>query len=55
MFFAAFARAPQKHELQRWITAAREFATEPDLMQDEAAWTQLAHTFFNTQEFIHYR
>jgi hypothetical protein len=55
MFFAAFARIPQKHELQRWITVAREFATEPDLMQDEAAWTQLAHTFFNTQEFIHYR
>jgi hypothetical protein len=55
MFFAAFARAPQKHELQQWTTAAKHFSTTPDLMQDEAAWTHLAHTFFNTQEFIHYR
>ncbi|MEI7461260.1 MAG: DUF1553 domain-containing protein [Pirellula sp.] len=55
MFIAAFARAPQKHELQQWTTAAKDFSTTPDLMKDEAAWTQLAHTFFNTQEFIHYR
>jgi hypothetical protein len=24
-------------------------------MADEAAWAQLAHTVFNTKEFIHYR
>ena len=35
--------------------AARDFATTPDLLHDEAAWTQLAHAIFNTQEFIHYR
>ncbi len=55
MFIAAFARAPRPHELQQWTAAAKDFSTTPDLMQDEAAWTHLAHTFFNTQEFIHYR
>ena len=55
MFIAAFARAPQASELQQWTAAAREFATTPDLLHDEAAWTQLAHSIFNTQEFIHYR
>jgi hypothetical protein len=24
-------------------------------MADEAAWAQLAHTVFNTKEFLHYR
>lgn len=55
MFIAAFARAPQPGELQQWTAAAREFATTPDLLHDGAAWTQLAHALFNTQEFIHYR
>ena len=30
-------------------------ATTPNLLHNEAAWTQLAHAIFNTQEFIHYR
>ena len=55
MFIAAFARAPQPGELQQWKAAAQDFATTPDLLHDEAAWTQLAHAIFNTQEFIHYR
>jgi hypothetical protein len=55
MFMAAFARAPQPGELQQWTAAARDFATTPDLLHDEVAWTQLAHALFNTQEFIHYR
>jgi mono/diheme cytochrome c family protein len=55
MFIRAFARAPQPSELQQWTAAAREFATTPDLLRDEAAWSQLAHALFNTQEFIHYR
>ena len=54
MFLQAFARAPQPGELQRWTAAARDFSTT-DLLHDEAAWTQLAHAIFNTQEFIHYR
>jgi hypothetical protein len=55
MFARAFARQPQPAELQQWTTAARDFATTPDLLHDEAAWTQLAHAIFNTQEFIYYR
>ena len=54
MFLEAFARAPQPGELQQWTAAARDFSTT-DLLHDEAAWTQLAHAIFNTQEFIHYR
>ena len=55
MFARAFARPPQLAELQQCTTATRDFATTPDLLHDEAAWTQLAHALFNTQEFIHYR
>jgi mono/diheme cytochrome c family protein len=55
MFIQAFARAPQPAELQQWTAAARDFATTPEILHDEAAWTQLAHALFNTQEFIHYR
>ena len=54
MFMAAFVRAPQPDELQQWTAAARDFSTT-DLLHDEAAWTQLAHALFSTQEFIHYR
>ena len=57
MFVAAFARAPTEAEVKRWTTAARDFATPgtADLMKDEAAWSQLAHAFFNAKEFIYYR
>lgn len=55
MFLRAFARPPHPAELQQWTTTARDFATTSDLLRDEAAWTQLAHAIFNTQEFIHYR
>ena len=55
MFIRAFARAPQPAELQQCTAAARDFATTTDLLHDEAAWAQLTHAIFNTQEFIHYR
>lgn len=55
MFIAAFARVPAPAELPQWKATAQDFATTPDLLHDEAAWTQLAHAIFNTQEFIHYR
>ncbi len=55
MFHRAYSRAPQPPELAQWTAALRDFATTADLMHDEAAWTQLAHAMFNTQEFIHYR
>ncbi len=57
MFVAAFAREPLPAETQRWTAALADFATPAcsDLMQDEAAWAQLAHAIFNTKEFIYFR
>jgi hypothetical protein len=57
MFVQAFGREPQDDELSRWTAAARDFATPNGgaLMQDEAAWAQLAHALFNTTEFLFYR
>ena len=55
MFVQSFARTPQPGELERWTAAFRDFASSTDALKDEAAWTQLAHAIFNTQEFIHYR
>jgi hypothetical protein len=57
MFVQAFGREPLEDERQRWTAAVHDFAN-PDggkLMQDEAAWAQLAHTLFNTTEFLFYR
>ena len=55
MFIDAFGREPQAAELKRWAASVRSFATTGEIMRDQAAWAQLAHTLFNTQEFIHYR
>ena len=55
MFVHAFARMPRPSELEQWTSAFRDFASSTDTLNDEAAWTQLAHAIFNTQEFIHYR
>ena len=55
MFRRAYSRTPQPPELEIWSAAVRDFTTSADMMKDEAAWAQLAHTIFNTQEFIHYR
>jgi hypothetical protein len=54
MFVEAFGRGPQDDERSRWSAAARDFATPNGgaLMQDEAAWAQVAHALFNTTEFI---
>ena len=56
MFVTAFGREPDSGELQRWAAALRDFAAPGvgDVMKNEAAWTQLAHAFFNTKEFIYY-
>ena len=57
MFVQAFGREPQDDESQRWTAALRDFTTPNggELMQDEATWSQLAHAFFNTTEFLFYR
>jgi len=57
MFAQAFGRAPQAAELKRWTAALSDLAAPNggDLMKDEAAWSQLAHAFFITPEFIYHR
>lgn len=57
MFVSAFARAPAEAEVTRWTDAARAFATPGhlSLMNDESAWSQVAHAIFNTKEFLYYR
>ena len=60
MFVAALGRKPKDDtERHQWIGLLKQMATLPDdssnLMADEQAWTQLAHTLFNSKEFIYYR
>jgi hypothetical protein len=57
MFVQAFARRPDEQELRNWTAAARSLALPEGgaLLEDMEAWTQLAHSFFNTTEFLFYR
>jgi len=57
MFVQALGRSPQDDERSRWTAAVSNFASSNDgeLMHDQAAWAQLAHTLFNTTEFLFYR
>jgi len=53
MVVAAFGRHPKESERNRLEGLLRAVCTEDDPMMDQAAWAQLAHTIFNTKEFIH--
>ena len=55
MFQAAFGRNPTERESERWLAAAREMAGEGPLADNAQVWKELAHTVFNTKEFIYYR
>jgi hypothetical protein len=57
MFVQAFARNPDEKELRLWTVAARSLASPEggELLENEGAWTQLGHAFFNTTEFLFYR
>jgi hypothetical protein len=57
MFLEAFGRWPNAQELQRWQKALVEFSepSQGDHDRNPAAWQHLAHTFFNTKEFMYYR
>ncbi len=55
MFVTAFGRSPTDSEKVKWTALLQSVVTLPDVMADEAAWAQLAHTIFNSQEFIYYR
>lgn len=55
MFLAALGRLPGEWERARWASLFRELSSASDPMADETAWSQLAHTLFNTKEFLYYR
>jgi hypothetical protein len=62
MFLAALNRPPSEAELQRWNAALARFDAESAPpgqsgapLANEAAWTQIAHAFFNAKEFLYYR
>ncbi len=55
MFIQALGRTPDEQELKNWTNAVTGFSASGDTMSDRQAWTELAHTMFNTKEFIYYR
>jgi len=56
LFRTAFGREPDPAELARWNNALRELAGESeDVMTSPDLWTEVAHTLFNSKEFIYYR
>jgi hypothetical protein len=56
LFRTAFGRDPDPEELARWNTTLRELAGKPeDVMTSPDLWTEVAHTLFNSKEFIYYR
>ena len=55
MFKQAFARGPSKDELVAALEFLRNQAAthgHGEWSQSETAWTDLAHVFFNTKEFM---
>ncbi|MFK5922227.1 MAG: PSD1 and planctomycete cytochrome C domain-containing protein [Verrucomicrobiota bacterium] len=55
MFVKAFARQASPEESQRWLRALEDFSQNKDTMNDQKAWTEIAHALFNTKEFIYHR
>jgi hypothetical protein len=60
MFRRALSREATTEELSRWADAARDFAEaeqipESDRLTSKSLWQSLAHTMFNTKEFLYVR
>ncbi len=64
MFQRAFGRKPTGADLERWTKAARDFAglyqdlpgaPRTDMMKSLAVWKEMAHTIFNSKEFLYVR
>ncbi len=55
MFIAAYARMPQEQERAQWLAYVDELSGSGDATSERLVWSQVAHTMFNTQEFIYYR
>ena len=60
MFLKALGRIASSEELSRWSEAARDFASEEmipeqDVLSNQAVWQTIAHAMFNTKEFLYVR
>jgi hypothetical protein len=60
MFLKAFSRRATSEETSRWAQAAREIAAEQglsegEMLRDQGLWKTLAHSVFNTKEFLYVR
>jgi hypothetical protein len=55
MVVAAWGRQASDSERNQLEALLREVSAQDDLMMDQEAWVHLAHTLFNTKEFIHTR
>jgi hypothetical protein len=58
MFLDALGRPPSNEELDRWRSLATRLAEQhqvaaADVLASEAVWKDVAHTFFNTKEFLY--
>ena len=58
MFERAFGRQPDSEELARWMSAVQDFAEfhkvdEAEILGSSEIWMDVAHTIFNTKEFIY--
>ena len=55
MFLQAFSRRPSDEELRAWKALVDEFAGTNEQQTNSTAWAAVAHTIFNTAEFLYYR
>ena len=60
MFVKALGRDASSEELSRWSQAARDFASEEkipeqEVLRSQSVWQTMAHAMFNTKEFLYVR
>ena len=60
MFSKAFGRHASSEELSRWAEAVRDFAAaeqiaDADQLSSQSIWQTMAHSMFNTKEFLYLR
>jgi hypothetical protein len=58
MFLDALGRPPSADELARWRSLVSKLGAEhsialPDILASTTVWKDVAHTFFNTKEFLY--
>ena len=58
MFLEALGRPPSNEDLARWRSLAARLAAQhqvaaQDVLASKAVWKDIAHTFFNTKEFLY--